>query len=226
MPSFASAVFDLLMLGIIVGIMFIGKKVGLLRMVFILGIVFFAALIARLTVPLVNSALTNMKLGDSVKSSVRNTVNGWIKEDEELDFDGVVKKLGLPDGVADVAEKSVSDIRSSTGEALAEKTSDFVSKATVKLVSYVSVAVIVILILVIISLITKIVNKIPILGTVNALFGVLVGLVTGIVIVFLTCVFVSSVGIGSTTGVLSDITQRSYFIKLLGNIGVIGGIIK
>jgi len=225
-PSIASAVFDLLMLGVVAAIIFIGKRAGLLRMVFILGIVFFAVFIAKLSMPLVNSALTQMKVGDSVKSSVKNSAMSFIEQDETLDFEGVTKKMGLPDEVAAMAERSVEGIRQEKGEALAEKISGFVADITVKLISYVAVAVIVIFVLIILSLVTKLINKIPVLGTANAIGGMIVGIIAGCSIVFLICVLVSSAGIGATSGTLADITHRSYIIKALSKLGLIGGIIK
>ena len=226
MPSIASAVFDLLMLGVVAAIIFIGKRAGLLRMVFILGIVFFAVFIAKLSMPLVNSALTQMKVGDSVKSSVKNSAMSFIEQDETLDFEGVTKKMGLPDEVTAMAERSVEGIRQEKGEALAEKISGFVADITVKLISYVAVAVIVIFVLIILSLVTKLINKIPVLGTANAIGGMIVGIIAGCSIVFLICVLVSSAGIGATSGTLADITHRSYIIKALSKLGLIGGIIK
>ncbi len=225
-PSVASAVFDLVMLAVLAAMVIIGRKTGLLRMLFILGIVFFAALIAKISLPLVNSALTQMKVGESVKNSVKSTVMNWTEQDESLDFEGVAKKMGLPDEVAAMAERSVEGIKQEKGEALAEKTAGFIAGVTVKLISYAAVAVIVIIVLIILSLVTKLINKIPVLGTANAIGGMIAGLAAGILTVFLICVLVSSAGIGSTSGTVSDITHKSYIIKAFSKIGLIGGIIK
>lgn len=225
MPSIASVIFDLIMVGLIVAAVFIGKKMGLLRMVFVLGIVFFASIIARFAMPLVSTGLMQLKVGDSVKNSVESTITEWIEEDANLDFDGVVEKLGLPKEIAAEAEKTIDGIKEEKGKELAGKVAQFISDATVRLASYIIVAIVVIILLVLISLLTKLVQKIPVVGTINSAGGIVVGVIAALITIFLVCLFVSSIGLGST-GVLSDITQRSYIIKFLGWTGVIGGIIK
>ncbi len=226
MPTVASIIFDLLMVGLVVAAVFIGKKMGLLRMVFILSIVFIASLIARFSMPLVNSALTSLKVGESVKTSVSDTINGWIDEDANISFDGVVEKMGLPKEIAGAAEKAIEGIKDETGAQLADKISTYVADATVKLASYIIVALIVIIILVVISLLTKLVQKIPVVGAVNSVGGIIVGVLAALVIVFLICIFASSLGLAATSGILADIAHKSFIIKFLSSMGVINGIIQ
>lgn len=226
MVSAGSVIFDAVMLLLIVAMAVIGKKTGLVRMLFLLAVVFIAALTARIAAPPVNALLTNMKLGDSIKSSVNGKLLEWVEEDSELDFEGAVKKLGLSEEIAKAAEGSVKGIRQEKGEALAEKLSGFIANATVKLVSYVTVALIVIILLAVISAATKLVNKLPVVGTFNAAGGIIAGLLAGAGAVFLICMFVSSIGLGRTSGFIAEIANKSFFIKIIGKTGITGGIIK
>lgn len=226
MVSVASVVFDILMAGIVVLAVVLGVKLGFVRMVFILGIVFFAALIARFTMPVVKVALEKLQVEASVKSAINDSILNYIEKDETLDFNGVVEKLELPKEIAAAAENAIEGVKEAKGAILADKLSAYLSGATVKLISYVACAVIVIILLLLISLLTKLIQKIPVVGTINSVFGVIVGVCAALIAVFLICMLVSSFGLGASDGLFADISHKSLIIRLLNAAGITGRMIK
>ena len=225
MISVASVIFDLVMLALIVLSVFIGKKTGLLRMALILGIVFFSVVIARVTMPLINTALEKLELGKSVKTAVSGRITEFIEEDADIDFEGVINKLDLPEFAAGMAEEQIAGIKEKRGAELADRISTFVAEKTVRLASYVIFALLMIVALLVIVLVTKVVEKLPVIGTFNEIGGAMAGLLTALVTVLLICLLVCGIGLGSE-GLLGDISRKSLFIRLLNSIGVVGGVIK
>ena len=199
MPTIASVVFDLIMVGIVVLAVFLGKKTGLLRMAFVLGIVFIAVFLGRLFLPLISAGIEKTHVGDKIKTSVSDRIMDWVEDDSTLNFDGAMEKLGLPKSLREKAAQSIEDVTEAKGAELAEKISGFVSKTAVKVLTYV---------------------------VINATGGAIVGAVIGLLVVFVVCLLFFGWGIGKSDGIISEIAQKSYPIRAINWLGVTGRIAK
>ncbi len=226
MPTVASIIFDLVMVGIVVLAVFLGKKTGLLRMAFVLGIVFIAVFLGRLFLPIISAGIEKTHVGDKIKTSVNDRIMEWVEDDNTLNFDGAMEKLGLPKSLREKASQSIEDVTEAKGAELAEKISGFVSKTAVKVLTYVVLVVLVIIALVIISLLTKLIEKIPVLGDINATGGAIVGAVIGLLVVFVICLLFFGWGIGKSEGIIAQIAQKSFLIRAINWLGVTGRIAK
>lgn len=221
----ASIIFDLLMVGLVVAAVILGCKIGFLRMVFAFGIVFIALFLARLLMPVAAKGVEKIKLYDTVKTASQQRITEIIEKENNIDFDGLSDKLKLPESVKKRAAAAASDIASAKGEELSEKLSSFIASMTVKLATYALLVLLVLAALIVISLATRLVEKIPVLGGINAAGGGIVGVPLGLLTVLIICIAVFAMGVGKTSGVLADAASGSLFMKLLNHLGVMGSFV-
>ena len=221
----ASIIFDLLMAGLVVAAVFVGRKLGLLRMLFAFGIVFIAVLLARILMPVVTMGVEKMKLYDTVKNASQGRIVEIIEKEGSLDFDGVADKLKLPESVRKRAVGAVEDIAAARGAELSDKLSSFLASMTVKLATYGILVLLVLAALIIISLVTRLVQKIPVLGDINAAGGGIMGVLVGILAVLVICIVAFATGVGKTSGVLAEVASGSLLIKLLNLAGIMGSLV-
>lgn len=222
----ASIIFDLVMLGIVVAAALIGSKVGFLRMLFAFGIVFIALLLARLLMPVVAAGVEKINIYDNVKNAAQTRISGIIEKENDIDFEGVADELKLPEFIKKRAVSAAEGIGTAKGEELSEKMSSLVASVVVKLSTYAILVLLVIAALIIISLITKLVEKIPVIGGINAAGGAIVGIPLGLLAVLVICIIAFAVGVGKTSGVFADIASGSLLIRLLNHLGVTGLIVR
>ena len=224
MITLYSIIFDVVILAIIVLAGTVGKKKGLLMMVFSVSIVFIAIIIARISMPVVCGWAEKLSLGTTIKAAVSEKITEECGVN--LNLEEVLGKLNLPETLTEYIEKNVEDAANAKGAELAEKLSDYVAKAAIKLISYAAVALIVIVVLVIIACVLKLARNLPLIEKADKLGGSLVGGLLGICVALIVCIAVYGYGIVHGGTLVSEISGGSLFVKLFDSLGIIGKIIK
>jgi len=226
MITIASIVFDIVLVVIVLVSILIGKHKGFLLTVYMLGIVVIAILLGRVCMPFVATGIETLKWDEKIHEKVTETMMDVVDNNPDVELDDLAEKLRLPSSIVDSIEKSINDVKNSKGTELVEKVSSLVTDAAVKVISYVIVAVIVIIILLLIFLLLKIAKNLPVLGTIDAVGGGILGALTGIAIVVILSCILYAYGLSHNEGLISDISGHSYVIKALDYVGVFKIVIK
>lgn len=218
-------IFDLILLGIVIITILVGRKKGLLRMAFSICVVVIAIILANIISPMVSNGIQKLKIADTVREKTYTAIHDVLKNNE-LDFSGLVEEYKIPETISNAIEKSVEGIKTAKNEELSRKLSDKLTEITIKIVSFVIVAVLVLILLGIISAALRIVSKLPVIETLDKTGGLLLGVVLGLMIAFIICLALYMFGLFNVSGPLAEVPASSYAMKIFDKLGLIKWIIK
>lgn len=204
MPAYVSIIAAIVVIAFLVVFMIIGFRKGFLRILFTtFSVVIVIALSALLTQPI--SEFLNEKT--SVGSFVSTRISTFVNErTESLETDLVigaedtfVDSLPLPGFLkTDIKENNTINNYAEMGvRTFAEYVSARLTSIVMKALTFVILALVIFIILRIIVFLLKIIDHIPIIRGINRLFGAILGLLEGLLILW--CIFIFIMIFSGTT---------------------------
>ena len=208
-----------------------GGRQGLLRMLFTLvSAIFLIVLIGFATPRIANYLQNNTQLYAKVETACVTKIeehgigdfDGYDTEKSKLALPGVLEKyLGneMTEQIDETGEEMTQALTLRIAHVLGEKLARFIIAAIAFLIAVVAA----IIIIRIIGGIFGLVNKIPVLGTINRVLGVIAGALIALIIVWLFMLFVSVCSSGDTSNglmkMIADSPVLTYIYKhnLLAN---------
>ncbi len=221
-------VFDLILIGIITAAVLISKKRGFLKSSYtVLSLLISVVLIVTLQQPF-TEYLTTSALGQTVREKVSEQVIGTAEEDmaaieDKEDGEAAVKvgeMMGLPEFLMDFLdeklEKQTEAVEIMKNDALAVLT-DTVTEVILKIVSIILLFLAVRVGVFLLLRLLDILFKLPVLSSVNALLGMVVGALNGLLAVYILCAILTLLAPTESLSVIGDIVDKTLIVKYFYN---------
>ncbi|MDF2544418.1 MAG: hypothetical protein K0S47_4136 [Herbinix sp.] len=189
----------IVVLAILVGNAFVGRKIGFIKTIFSLCSMIIALLLTAWISPSVNHLLkSNDKFVDYVTERVEKILpleEADVKEDSETESD-FIDGLPLPKSLK---ETLVQNNNADTYGALAinsfrEYISSYLANVIINALAFVVTFLTAIIALWVISIVLDLISKLPILNSINKTAGLIAGLIQGLVIVWILFVLLTVFG--------------------------------
>lgn len=206
----------------------IGLKKGFIKMIFSL-----VSLIATiiLTIVLGPHVATYLKDNTSIYETVQQKTclfieNALIKMEEEAGESKQIEDLPLPDIIKDwLVENNNEETYELFGaESLGEYISEYVSNVAVNAIAFVVTFIVILIVIKLVIYFLDLVSKLPFLNGVNKMLGVALGLIEGLVILWVLCLVVTAaagsewgqslLGMINSNEFLSFIYNNNYLMRL------------
>jgi len=220
--SIPALIFDLVVIGIIVLGLIIGRAIGFLKSLYFLGIVVISVVLSNICGPYVNKGLEVLKVEENVEIKVCEVITDLVPEgkEESIKIDELLEKINLPSYMEDTIVKGF-DTGVSQGKEMIKAVSKSIAETVTDVLAKVLTVVSVIACLIIISLVLKIITKIPVIDKIDAFGGSVVGIAVGIAAVIIACAVVYAIGLTKVEGNMAEIIRNSVSIKIVDKIGLL-----
>jgi uncharacterized membrane protein required for colicin V production len=207
-------------LGIIIINAFIGRKVGLVKMLFSLFSFLVAILLTVWISPTINGMLKNNEtFYDSTSDKVEDMLS--LEERDESNQEGLIEQLPLPRSIKETLQENKAKQEENIKSYIIGQVTGIVINALAFIITFVVVFVG----LWIVGLSLRILSKLPILNSINRTAGLLVGGLQGLIVVwilFIVLTIFSSSDIGKSaflqiegSGILSYIYNKNLFLNIV-----------
>jgi len=229
--STASLIATIVVAAILIFFLIWGFHRGFLRILLTTLALVVTVVVAGILTPYVSSLLgstfigksIDKKVGTYIEKNIDAPVVNRVSEAQEI----VIDKLPLPKFMrSDISEKNT------TAEYVAMKVSNFTGYLKVRLVNIILGAIAFVILLILIYLIirilmglSKVISKVPIIGGVNRILGAFLGLVEGLLGIWLLCLLVMMLS-GTKFGMSAvDVINSNAFLKFFyDNNGIVWGV--
>ena len=198
-------VVDLVLFVIMALSIFIGYKRGLIKCAInVLSFFIAIILVIILTNPISNFIINNTKIDDNIKQSISNNLHFENEENLKLDSEN----SSVPKVIADYINNNVIDSAKnaavSVKQAIAENITNIIIKVCVAILLYLIIRIA----LIFAKFIADYVGKIPVIKQFNEVGGIIYGIISGIVFIYLIFAIIS---------MISPLIANSAFIKTIND---------
>lgn len=210
----------IIVLGIIIINAYIGRKVGLVKMLFSLFSFLVAILLTVWISPTINGMLKNNEtFYDNTSEKVEDMLS--LEERDESDQEGLIDQLPLPKSIKETLQEN----KAKQEENIKSYIIDQVTGIVINALAFILTFVVVFVGLWIVGISLRIISKLPILNSINRTAGLLVGGLQGLIVVwilFIVLTIFSSSDIGKSaflqiegSGILSYIYNKNLFLNIV-----------
>ncbi len=210
----------IIVLGIIIINAYIGRKVGLVKMLFSLFSFLVAILLTVWISPTINGMLKNNEtFYDNTSEKVEDMLS--LEERDESDQEGLIDQLPLPKSIKETLQEN----KAKQEENIKSYIIDQVTGIVINALAFILTFVVVFVGLWIVGISLRIISKLPILNSINRTAGLLVGGLQGLIVVwilFIILTIFSSSDIGKSaflqiegSGILSYIYNKNLFLNIV-----------
>ncbi len=204
-----------LIIGIIVILfLIIGYKKGLIYCLINLATFIVAIVLAFvLCTPTAELVKNTTDIDENMKSFIVSHMPGG----EEIDLKANDQ---LPDPIKNTIDSSVTSINEAKEKAI-DATATEITNNVIKAICFVIIFIVVKLLMWILKLVSKIFTKIPVIGQINSLGGMIVGTLEGLIIVYVIFGVISLISPMLTNTAIVDNINSSFFGKMMYNNNVV-----
>lgn len=201
----------ILVVAVVAGLAYRGYKKGLIQMVLSVVVIILSVVVTGIFAPVISKSLCESKVvlnyvSDGVNEglgieknlkkmtqqaagSIRGKKNNNTKKLNEKERKSVIANLDLPDLLTDSIMDSTADMIESTGQVTANRFSNYICDSLaiiiIRTLTYVATFLVARIILHILFTLFKVVDRIPGVEAFNELAGCAVGVVTGLLVVWI-----------------------------------------
>lgn len=199
---------DLVVIAIILLSLFIGVKRGFIRsIVGVLSIVISLAL-ATWTYPVVSNTIDNIGITSSIEDTIEKSLINKDNSEKQNTEDEISH---LPKSTQEVIQKQTEAITASAADATAKT----ISSLAVNIISILLVFIIVRIIMFLISHSLKFITRLPVIKGIDKILGGILGLLSGILIVYLILTFITFNTAINSDGALIKAIHNSYLTSFM-----------
>lgn len=218
----------IIVLVIILGQAFVGLKRGLIKTVFSIFSVIIVMVLTALISPKVGKVLqSNEKIFEYVHENVEELIPEGIQMDGMKEDTDLLKNLKLPEVIQTTLLKNNTE---SINEKLSTNNfkdyiTNYLTCLVINAIGYVATFMVLTAIIKIVCNLVDIISKLPVLNTVNKIGGVAVGLVLGLLSVYVFFILItifSGTQLGQTA---FEMIERNSFLSMLYNNNILLGFI-
>lgn len=205
---------DLIVLGILALSIFIGYKRGLIKCA-INVLSFFIAIIVVLilTIPVSNFIINNTQIDDNIKTSIASNLHLEEKEKVELDKENSNAPEVVRDYINDKVLNSTKEATNTVTETVAENITNIIIKVGVAIILYFITR----FALIFVKVLANIVDKIPLIKQFNKAGGIIYGIISGIVILYLIFAIISLIAPMLSNSAVIDAINKSFIGNYIYN---------
>lgn len=219
---------DIIIIVIVAIFVLIGWKRGLLLSVYSLLSMFIAVALACMLSPLVSSAIEAAGVQDKLETNITEYLDTRLTEkfgeNADITVDEASDELMLPsfitgklsDGVKESAQNTIHSI----SQSIASNAAEFVCT----MIAFLIVFIVVLIILHVIKIVLKIASRLPVLKQADALGGLIVGFVEGILFICILTLILSVFASSPSTQSIVSSVQNSHIGKFFYENNFIGHI--
>lgn len=179
---------DLIIIAIMLLSIFLGYKKGLIKCAVNVLSFFIAILVVIiLTTPISNLIINNTKIDDNIKSTIAEKIDFEDAEKIELDKENSNSPEIVIEYINNMVKESASDATANLRDVLAENIAKMIINITVAILLFFGTK----LILVFVKVLADIVGKIPLVKQFNEVGGVIYGIASGIIKIYLILAVIS-----------------------------------
>lgn len=184
---------------ILLGCMLNGRRKGLIKTIFSLFSVIVALLLTTVVAPVISAQLqSNESLMSYVEDKVELAMDGYLDaagEEAEGDSgqDELLHNLPLPKAVRDmlVANKTKESYEALAVDNLQAYVVKYVTGVVINAGTFIVVFLVINLALIILAHVLDIISKLPVLNALNKTGGAIIGLVEGLLLVWILCIMLT-----------------------------------
>jgi uncharacterized membrane protein required for colicin V production len=176
----------LIVIGIIVINALIGRRIGLIKIVFSLFSFIIALVLSTWISPSINGVLKNNEV---IYEKVENRVEDMLFKEQETttDEDDIIEGLPLPMSI----KESLRESKSKQESNIKTYITTHVTEIVIKSLAFILTFVVVFVGIWVLSIALNIISKLPILNQINKLAGLLVGGLQGVIIVWIIFILIT-----------------------------------
>lgn len=210
----------ILVIVILGGFALYGRHRGFIRTVFALFSMIFALLLTSWVSPVVSKELQkNEKAMSFVTNKVAKIVTGdkiGNKKTDQLDYIG---KLPLPKTVKNtLIENNTTDIYKAMGvDSFKDYITSAVSRIIINAAVYFAITILIIIGLALLCQILDIISKLPLINGLNKTAGLLVGLLQGLIVIWIGCIFITMISSSKLGQTIFELINQDKFLSLIYN---------
>ncbi|HBZ90579.1 MAG TPA: hypothetical protein DEO62_06130 [Lachnospiraceae bacterium] len=208
--------------------MLIGKKRGLVKTLFSMFSMFIALILTMVLYPMINDLLANNeKLVDRIETSIESVlpIDDIIKKEVDKKKSEVIDDLPLSAALKDkLNENNNDEVYKALGvESLEDYIVKYITQLVIRAIAFISTYIVCQLLIRIIGMALGLFTSLPVIKQANSLLGMLAGLATGVLIVWVAMAVVSAFSYKpgckyvmnqiSESPVLEYIYERDIFLK-------------
>ena len=216
-------VVDIIILLIMIICVFLGYKKGLIGVaVNILG--FFIALIIAfiLYTPISNFIINNTDIKPTLQNAISNTVASYIideKEETKQEENDNASKV-MTDYITGFIEEEKQKIENTEKEII-NNVSETVAINIIKIAVGILVFIIAKIGLLFVKVLAEIITKIPIIGDIDKVGGIIYGVLQGLIIIYIVLAVISLIAPTAGDSALLEAINNSYIGKIMYNYNII-----
>lgn len=197
-----------------------GYRRGFIKTVFAVFAVLIAMVVASVGSPILSKTLQgNEMVYNYINEKVTDTLKIDDKVEGAVNQINVIDKLPLPDSLKDsLKENNNKEIQNQLQTStFGTYVSGYVTCLILNSVSYMILFIITLIIVRIIANVLDLVSKLPILNSINKVGGLLIGLVHGLVILWVLCIVLTMFSGSEVGGMLFELVNESQVLSFIYN---------
>ncbi|WP_455717118.1 CvpA family protein [Anaerosporobacter sp.] len=214
-----------------------GRKTGFIKTIFSIFSIIIAIVLSSAISPYVSKALrSNEKFYNNINDHVEDVVKLKVKDKDKTTVSEQVEainKLSLPESIKKnlLENKSNSEVyKALQVDTFKEYVNGYITTLVINAISFLITYLVVTVLLVIVCGALNIISKLPIINGLNKTAGLLVGLLEGLLVIWVLCIVLTAFSSTQTSQKLYELIQESQFLSCLYNnnllLGYITNIVK
>lgn len=198
---------DIIVLGILALSIFIGYKRGLIKCAINILSFFIAIIVVIiLTIPISNFVINNTQIDDNIKNSIASNLHIESNERAELDEENSNTPEVVRNYINDNILNSTKEATNNVTETVAENITNIIIKVGVAIILYFITR----FALIFVKVLANIVDKIPLIKQFNRAGGLIYGIISGIVILYLIFAIISLIAPMLANSAIIDAINKSF----------------
>lgn len=220
----------ILVLLILVGFGLQGRRVGFIKTVFSIFSIIIALLVSTAVSPVISKALqNNEKIYGSISKNIEKNIkfdNELLSKSQQTEF---LDNLKIPKSLVKLLKENNNE---EMKNALNSGKNDFkgyvinyLTCLIINAISFIIIFIVLLILLFVISSILNIISKLPIINGLNKTAGLLVGVIQGLIIIWLLCILLTAIsGTKSGQAMFEMINQSRFLSSIYDNNLLLKGI--
>lgn len=220
----------ILVLAIIIINAYIGKRIGLIKIIFSMISIFISIGLALIISPFISDLIRN---NNRIHTNVYKKVESTIEKRESKEKTKVegkadyIKKLGLPKHIEKILTDKGKDLDKSDKitKEFRNLINEHITQIMIKFISFIVTFIVVFILVWILSLSLNILSKLPIISSLNNLGGMVAGIIQGIIIVYIIFAIIlvfngtklgkESIELIEKNKILMHIYNKNYIVEVI-----------
>lgn len=209
----------IIVLLIIVLNVYIGRKMGLIKILFSMLSMLISILLTIIINPYVQNVAYNNKM---IYEKIYNAVDTAIESKEASEIGGktnnkeeYIKKLKIPANISRAIKED--DSGSKVTKKFKQYVNEYITKIIIDTISFIITFLIVFILVWALSKGLNIVSKLPVINTLNKAGGMIIGLIQGIIIIYLLFVIITVFNTTETGETILKLIDESVFLSFIYN---------